>query len=202
MGHGELTDFLPQRVGRHEAEIPADLNEDSADWTAAELVCDFLRGREIGEGRVCLVLRLRSGTEGFAGGWCAASVGRPGTVETVGMVRDSGFELRRHFQGARDAREDQVEPCAEALADPADAFGGGVLLQRAKQLLAVVDKFAEKTKQAAAAGGYGGGGLILGWIGVVGWISGVGLGRHGRYGSTMLVWMSSNFSPARIHFSP
>ena len=103
------------------------------------------------------------------------------TIETAGMVRDPGFEFRRHLQAARDAREDQLKvPCAEASADVAEVLGGGVLPHVGEHLLAVVDHLAEEAEQAAAACGYGGECLILGRIRVMGWVSGAGLGRHAR----------------------
>ena len=79
------------------------------------------------------------------------------TIETAEMVRDPGFEFRRHLQAARDAREDQLKvPCAEASADVAEVLGGGVLPHVGEHLLAVVDHLAEEAEQAAAACGYGG----------------------------------------------
>ncbi len=52
--------FAPQRIGRHDAEIAADIGEDGADGAAADLGGDLLGGGQAGESWI--------GADGTAGG--------------------------------------------------------------------------------------------------------------------------------------
>ncbi len=88
-----------------------------------------------------------------------------------------GFEGRGATQAAGDAGEDGGEVGgAEGFGEEGEARGGGALLDRAGELLAVVDQFADEAKDAAEAAGC----VCVGprWIGVRGCGGGLGGGGH------------------------
>ena len=94
-------------------------------------------------------------------------------------MAERGFEGRGATQAVGDAGEDDGEVGgAEGSGEEREAWGGGALLNRAGELLAVVDQFADEAEDAAEAAGYGCGGP--GRIGVCGWGGGLGGGGHER----------------------
>ena len=79
----------------------------------------------------------------------------------------AGFERRGAAQAAGDAGEDDREVGgAEGAGEEGEAWGRGALLNRAGELLAVVDQFADEAEDAAEGGRHGGVGP--GQIGVSG----------------------------------
>ena len=92
-----------------------------------------------------------------------------------GATAQRGFEGRGATQAAGDAGEDGGEVGgAEGFGEEGEAWGGGALLDRGGELLAVVDQFADDAEDAAEAAGC----VCVGprWIGVRG--SGRGVGRR------------------------
>src|SRR5271166_577781 len=149
--------FLPQRMGRDNAEIATDIGDDRTDRPAADFLSDLLRRGEKGKTRVGLpggpgggwlgrawcTLRRRTG----GSGWCS----RPGRQR-----HDPGFERVGEQQAAGDASEDQADvACTERPRDGGEV-GGGAPLQGGGELLAVIDELAHDVEDAAepADGGY------------------------------------------------
>ena len=57
------------------------------------------------------------------------------------------------------ARMAAMSASAEAAGEPGEVWGGGALLKRVGELLAVVDQFADDDEDAADGGRHGRGGL-------------------------------------------
>ena len=92
-------------------------------------------------------------------------------------MAERGFEGCGATQAVGDAGEDDGEVSgAEGSGEEHEAWGGSAELNRACEVFAEVDQFADEAEDAAEAAGYGCGGL--GWIGICGWGGELGGGRH------------------------
>jgi hypothetical protein len=90
-----------------------------------------------------------------------------------------GFQRRGAAQAIGDAGEDDGEiGGAEGSGERGKAWGGSALVDRAGDLPAVVDQFADEAEDAAEGGGHCRAGP--GRIGMWGWGGRLGLGIHGR----------------------
>ena len=90
-----------------------------------------------------------------------------------GAMAKRGFQGRGAAQAIGDAGEDDGEiGGAEGSGEEGEAWGGSALVNRAGELPAVVDQFADEAEDAAEAAGHGWGGP--GRIGVRGWGGGLG----------------------------
>src|SRR6185437_16067350 len=169
----------PLKATRIDAEIAADFDEDVADRMSAEPLGDFLRRGKGGE----------DGVWGCgAGAWFAlGGCGTGGTRPACGLriAWERSFEGRRQLQATGEAGDDQGNvPGAEADRDGEDEHRGGAAGQVLDQQLAAGDELVEEVAQAGGAGGCVGRRLILEGIGVWGWVSGAGQGRHERKKNT------------------
>ena len=150
--------FPPQRMVRHDAEVPADVGDDGADRAAADPGCDLLG---------CGHPRVKPGDKGIVdgggvGGWRLAVGGRAlrrgRGVQAGGVADDPGFECLGAEEAAGDVREDHGDICgAERV---------GVVAERGGKVSAVVDERTDESEEAAGAAGFGvGGGLGGGHVG-------------------------------------
>ena len=144
--------FPPQRMGRHDAEVAADVGDDGTDRPTAHLGGDLLRRERVREtrgGRIG-VRRGRSGGARLARGRRAAGPGFG--VETGGVADQPCFERVSAVQPLRDARQDQRDGAGAEAAD-ADGGdrGGATLPQRVGEFLAVIDEPAHEGDEAPGA---------------------------------------------------
>ena len=174
---------MPGRGGRADAEVAADVDDDGADRAAAHLGGDFCFRGEAREAGVLGGARRAGGRAARPGGRARAGCGGHAdgrwreVLAAGGATAERGFEGRGATQAAGDAGEDGGEVGgAEGSGEEGEAWGGGALLDRGGEVLAVVDQLADQAEDAAEGGGHGRGGP--GWIGVRGWGGGLGGGRH------------------------
>jgi hypothetical protein len=181
----DVLKFTPQRMGRQDAEVAADIGNDCADGPAADLGGDLFRCGQAGETGVDLVgaRRRLTGSGSRAGGRDAGGLWR--RIETGSVAGDSRFERGGAVEAAGDAREDQCQiGCAKGALDKG-GVGDGAPPDRAGEFLAVIDQLVEEAEKAAAAGGF----VRDGRLGCVG---GGGRGGHERNKNTSVGRMSRN----------
>jgi hypothetical protein len=149
---GELQ-FPPQWMVRHDAEIAADVGDDRADRSAADLGDNLLRRRQAGQAGVrlgwflgCLVAeRALCVLRGRA--WRLRL-----RIRSGGTAQQPGLERSGTLQGKRDARQDQRDVAgAEAANDEGGIIRQAALPDRGDELLAVVDELADQAEQAHEA---------------------------------------------------
>ena len=156
---------------RRDAEVAADVGDNSAHRAVTERGGDLLCRRDEGEPG-------RSPAGAFYGwlGGAPRAIGRS-AVESgrcncpFRAADEPGFERVGQKQAAGDASEDQRDVAgAEIACDGEQVCGGGALLQGVGEVLALVDELAEEAEQAAGPAGCRrvGGGRIQGRIGAVG----------------------------------
>ncbi|MFZ0020894.1 MAG: hypothetical protein WAL10_26560 [Acetobacteraceae bacterium] len=167
IGDDGVAEFVPEgpvELAGRDAEVTADIDDDGADRAAAHLGGDFVFRGEAGEaGGLGVVGGLGFGRgvrrcDQPGGAWSADvghADGRWCEVSAAGgATTQRSFEGRGATQAAGDAGEDGGEVCgAEGFGEEGEAWGGGALLDRAGELLAVVDQFADDTEDAAEAAG-------------------------------------------------
>ena len=156
--------FVPQRMGRVEAEIAADVGEDSADGLTADSCGDLLGGGQVGEGGIegsgtgqAAPWRRRLGLAGEsawrAWGWRGLGLGFG--VEARGNAGDLFLEQAGAQQTLFDAGEDQRDVSGEEDAE-IDGIGvGGARTHLVGELSAVVDEPADEREEAAGAAWFG-----------------------------------------------
>ena len=191
-----MAEFVPEcpiEMAGRDAEVAADIGDDGADRAATHLGGDFLFRGQACEARVLGVVGglgfglgvrrcdLPSGARPAYGG---QADGRWREVPAAGgALAEPGFQRRGAAQATGDAGEDDGEVGgAEGSGEQGEAWGGGALLHRAGELLAVVDQFADEAEDAAEAAGHGRAGPRR--IGVRGWGGGLGRGGHERNKNT------------------
>ena len=160
--------FAPQRMGRVDAEVAADVGEDGADGLTAHLGGDlvwcgqlremgiYVGGLDLGLGR-----RRRLGIaperaarrapvrcRGFGLGF---------GVEAAGGAADLILEEAGALQALCDAREDDGDVTDAEIADQVGRVGGGggALAESVGEVLAIVDEPADEAEQAAGAARWG-----------------------------------------------
>ena len=153
--------FVPQRMGRVEAEVAADVGEDGADGLTADSCGDLLGGGQVGEGgiegsgpgqaapgRRWLGLAWRARR---AWGWRGPEFG----VEARGNAGDLFLEQAGAQQTLFDAGEDQRDVSGEEDAE-VDGIGvDGTRPDRGGELGAVVDEPLDEREEAAGAAWFG-----------------------------------------------
>jgi hypothetical protein len=194
IGDDGVAEFVPEgsiELAGRDAEIMADVDYDGADRAATDFGSDFLFGGEAREAWVLGVVgglgvrrRDLAGRAGRAGGWHADGCWGE-VLAAVGAAAKRGFQGHGSAQAAGDAGENHGEVGgAEGYGGEGEAWGGGALLDRAGEMLAEVDEFADEAEHAVEAAGYGCGGP--GRIGVCDWGGGLGGGRHEQNKNIML----------------
>ena len=157
----------------------------------------------IGRRRISAALSCSVGRRARSGCWVGSAgpgaggvnghMGRGGLAARMGAgVRSLplsprwnrfGFEGGGAAQAIGDAGEDDGDVgAAERSGEVGGAWGGGVLLDRGGELLAIVDEFAEDAEDAAEGIGHGFAGP--GRNGIWGWRGELGGGRHERNKNT------------------
>ena len=196
IGDDGVAEFVPEcpvELAGRDAEVAADIGDDGADRAATHLGGDFLFRGQAGEARVLGVVGglgfglgvrrcdLPSGARPAGGG--LADGRRREVLAAGGALAKPGFQSRGAAQAIGDAGEDDGEiGGAEGSGEQGEAWGGSALLNRAGELPAVVDQFADEAEDAAEGGGHGRVGP--GRIGVRGWGGGWGGGGHERNKNT------------------
>jgi len=192
-GVAEFVPECPVEMAGHDAEIMADIGDDGADRPATHLGGDFLLGGQARETRVLGGI----GTLGFRLGVrqrdlpCRARPGRGRQADgrrrevlaACGAPAEPGFQCGGTAQAIGDAGEDDREiGGAEGSGEQGEAWGGSAKLNRAGELLAVVDQFADDAENAAD-GARDGAARPMG-IGVRGGGGGLGVDAHERNKNT------------------
>lgn len=162
IGDDGVAEFIPEcpiePAGR-DAEITADIGNHGADRAATHLGGDFRFGGQAREARVLGVVGLdvwrddlRCGSRPACGGQadgCWLEVPAAG-----GPLAERSFQRRGAPQASGDAVEDGGEVGgAEGFGEQGEAWNGGAVPDRAGELLAVVDQFADEAKNAVEGGG-------------------------------------------------
>ena len=163
-------DLMPQRMSRHDPEVPTDIGDNGADRTAANLGGDLAGRGQPGDARVgrAGAAPRRPGSARLAKGWRAYGNRRGRYAREA--ADQPGLERGGAMQAAGDARQDLRDvDGAEVAGEFGEVGGGGALLQRAGQLPAVIDECAHEAEEAP---------------GMVGWDGGGGQGGHERNKNT------------------
>ncbi len=146
MGDYGVPDFGPERVGRVDAEVSANIDDDRAGRLVADAAGDFIRrGHGAEQGRVVFRLGQPDGA-GPGGGWICGggSVGRAGRPS----AQEAGLEAGCEEEAAGDAGDDQSEVDRAMAPGEGPAGDGRVLaLQGGLEGLAEVDDPGEQAEQ-------------------------------------------------------
>ena len=159
MAMAEFVPECPIEVAGRDAEVAADIDDDGADRAGGAPPRRFpppwagVRGAGPRVGSVGPGVR-RCGLP--CGAWRAhggqADGRRREVLAARGAPAEPGFQGRGATQAIGDAGEDDGEiGGAEGPGEQGKARGGGALLDRAGELLAVVDQFADEAEDAAEA---------------------------------------------------
>ncbi len=157
-------------MGRVDAEVRADVDDDRAGGLVADAAGDFIRrGHGAEQGRVVFRLGQADGA-GPGGGWTCG--GGSGCRARGPSAQEAGLEAGGEEEAAGDAGDDQREVDRAVAPGEGPAGDGRVLaLQGGHEGLAEVDDPGDQAEQ--------GGEPVLG-AGFGGWLSGVGRGGHER----------------------
>jgi hypothetical protein len=142
-------------MARQDAEIAADIGDDSTDRPAADLGGDLLRRGQRGKARVGLAVWPDGCRPGLA--WCtlcrrARGLGWP--LRARRQRHNPGLERVGEEQTAGNSREDQRDiACTEGQRDGGEVGVGGALLEGGGELLAVVDELAHQAEEVGEPAG-------------------------------------------------
>lgn len=157
-------------MGRVDAKVAADIDDDRAGGLVADADGDFLcRGEALEQGRVVFRQGQPDGA-GPGGGWICGggSGGRAGGPS----AQEAGLEAGGEEEAAGDAGDDEGEVEGAVAPGEGAAGDGGILaLQGGNEGLAVVYDPGDQAEQ---------GGEPVWGSGFGGWLSGVGRGGHER----------------------
>ena len=181
-----MAKFVPERpvaVAGSDAEVAADIDDDSADRAATHLGGDSFLGGQArqtsvlgGVGRQGVGWRdLPWGAWPVECGW--AERGWCQVPAACGAPAKPGFQGRGAEQARGDAGEDDREiGGGEGSGEKGTAWGADTLLNCGGELLAVIDQFAQDAEDATDAGRHARVGP--GRIGGHGWDGSLGRGGH------------------------